>query len=59
MMHIGHPLVGDFLYGERSNLIDRQALHSWRVEFIHPIFNKKMTFEVRVPDDMNLYLNMK
>lgn len=52
MKHIGHPLIGDFLYGERSNLIDRQALHSWRVEFIHPIFKKKMFFETNLPKDM-------
>ena len=52
MKYIGHPLIGDFLYGKKSDLIERQALHSWKVEFIHPILKEKMYFEARVPRDM-------
>ncbi len=52
MKYIGHPLIGDFLYGQKSDLIERQALHSWKVEFIHPILKEKMYFEARVPRDM-------
>ena len=37
MAHIGHPIVGDTLYGNSSNFINRQALHAYKVEFIHPI----------------------
>ena len=52
MKHIGHPLLGDFLYGERSNLIDRQALHSSEVQFFHPIFGELVIFRADMPEDM-------
>ena len=34
---IGHPLLGDTLYGNKSDLINRQALHCYKLKFIHPI----------------------
>lgn len=52
MKHIGYPLIGDFLYGKTSDLIDRQALHSYRLEFIHPISKEKLKFEIPLPDDI-------
>ena len=53
MAHIGHPLVGDFLYGtEDKALIGRAALHSCRLEFLHPITGETMTFEQPLPSDM-------
>lgn len=52
MKYIGHSLVGDFLYGKKSELIDRQALHSWKVQFVHPIFKNVMYFEGEIPEDM-------
>ncbi len=39
--YIGHPIVGDSLYGNESNLISRQALHATEIEFIHPITKKR------------------
>ena len=53
MKHIGHPLPGDFLYNPDYAVINRQALHSYRLEFIHPITNKKMEFTAPLPEDMN------
>ena len=53
MKHIGHPLPGDFLYNPDYSVIKRQALHSYRLEFIHPITNKKMEFTAPLPEDMN------
>ncbi len=53
--HIGNPLVGDWLYGEgdgERKLIQRQALHSGKVEFNHPLSNKPMQFVVEVPDEI-------
>lgn len=50
--YIGNPIVGDTLYGSPSNLIDRQALHSYRVSFIHPVTKEKLVIEAPVPDDM-------
>lgn len=54
--YIGHPIVGDTLYGVSSNLISRQALHSYKLEFFHPISKEKMCFEIELPDDMKLLL---
>lgn len=42
--YIGHPLLGDSLYGNPSNLISGQALHSYKINLIHPILKEKMTF---------------
>lgn len=45
MASIGYPLLGDQLYHQKSKLIDRQALHAYYLEFIHPITNEKMTLK--------------
>ena len=50
--HIGHPLLGDTLYGKPSDLICRQALHSYQISFIHPITKKEQSFICPLPDDM-------
>ena len=53
MAHLGHPLVGDFLYGtEAPELIPRPALHSWRVTLRHPISAQELTFIAPLPGDM-------
>lgn len=48
---IGHPLIGDSLYGTFSDLIDRQALHCFKLVFLHPITKKFMDFEGELPLD--------
>ena len=53
MSHIGHPVLGDHLYGgENVNLIERQALHASRLSFTHPITKEPLEFEAPLPDDM-------
>lgn len=52
MSEIGHPLLGDSMYGTDSNLIARQALHSYEISFIHPISHKKLDFICDLPEDM-------
>ena len=52
MSYIGHPLLGDTLYGNSSELINRQALHSYKTSFIHPIYNKKEQYIANIPNDM-------
>lgn len=47
MSAIGHPIVGDTLYGSSSNFIDRQALHSYRICFIHPLSHQKLEIQCR------------
>jgi 23S rRNA pseudouridine1911/1915/1917 synthase len=49
---IGHPILGDDLYGNKSNLINRQALHAYKVKFIHPIEQKEIEILTRLPEDM-------
>lgn len=56
MAYIGHPIIGDSLYGTESNLITRQALHACKVSFIHPISKKHVNFETNFPQDMQLIL---
>ena len=52
MAYIGHPIVGDSLYGNESDLINRQALHAYKVEFIHPITSKKLEIQSELPADI-------
>ena len=53
LAHLGHPLLGDFLYGtEDPDLIPRPALHSWRLALRHPITGKELLFTAPVPADM-------
>ena len=58
MAAIGHPLLGDTLYGTASNLIRRQALHSYKISFIHPITHQKMFLQADLPEDMKKVLDM-
>ena len=51
---IGHPLLGDTLYGSPSSLISRQALHSYNISFIHPITKKEQSFSCPLPNDIKL-----
>lgn len=55
--YLGHSLLGDSLYGTASNLIDRQALHAYEVEFIHPLSKQKVKYIADIPKD--LYKLMK
>lgn len=58
MASIGHVLLGDTLYAEEfelkdiNKLIERQALHSYKISFYHPISNKYISLTCNVPDDM-------
>lgn len=53
MSHIGHPVLGDHLYGgENPWLIERQALHARYLSFYHPVNGELMEVEAPLPDDM-------
>lgn len=52
MQYLGHSILGDTLYGLKSNLINRQALHAYRVKFIHPITHKEIEIVTEIPDDI-------
>lgn len=50
--HLGHSLLGDDLYGGRTDVIQRQALHCRAIEWTHPFEHKKMRFECERPLDI-------
>lgn len=50
--HIGHPLLGDDLYGGKRELISRQALHAYGTLFFHPRTGKELSFEAPLPEDL-------
>jgi 23S rRNA pseudouridine1911/1915/1917 synthase len=55
--HIGHPLVGDDLYGGLRAHIDRQALHCVSVAFVHPITQEQVAIRIPMSDDIEkLYM---
>jgi len=61
---LGHPVVGDSVYGGSKRLVEspalravlkklsRQALHAGRLSFAHPVTGEEMTFESILPEDM-------
>lgn len=55
--HIGHPILGDTLYGSPSKLINRQALHSYKLTFIHPVTKKVLSLEAPLPNDIKNIIN--
>ncbi|MCE2573606.1 23S rRNA pseudouridine(1911/1915/1917) synthase RluD [Motilimonas eburnea] len=66
MSHLGHPLIGDQLYGGRARLpknagpelvamlrgFKRQALHAAMLELDHPITGERMQWQAPIPQDM-------
>lgn len=52
MKAIGHPIPGDFLYHPDYRYIGRQALHSARLRFFHPVTGKLLELTAPLPDDM-------
>ena len=56
MKHLGYPLVGDYLYNPDMEYVKRQALHSHRLSFAHPITGRPMDFHAPLPDDMRAVL---
>jgi 23S rRNA pseudouridine1911/1915/1917 synthase len=54
--HEGFPLLGDAKYGATSTEFGRPALHSWRLEFPHPMSGDGLKFEAELPEDMRSLL---
>lgn len=52
MSNIGHPILGDTLYGNPSPIINRQALHAYKVRFIHPITGLNVEYIADIPSDV-------
>ena len=71
MSYLGHPIVGDTLYGARkitrgdlfgsddmTPIIERVALHARCMKFRHPITGKDMQIEASLPDDIGRLLEI-
>ena len=52
---LGHPIFGDTLYGSISDLINRQALHCFNLQFIHPVYNNDLNFWGDLPNDFKIF----
>lgn len=52
MRHIGHPLIGDYIYNPEDKRMGRQALHCALIRFSHPITGKEICIEAPMPEDM-------
>ncbi|MHB8423383.1 MAG: RluA family pseudouridine synthase [Leptospirales bacterium] len=58
--HLGHPLLGDTVYGSRGKdtcSFPRQMLHAWKLAFTHPRTGQEMRFEAPIPKDFQEALN--
>lgn len=73
MAHIKHPVLGDQLYGHPRlrvpagasealhnalQALKRQALHAWKLTFVHPFTDEELTIEAPLPDDFNYLLTL-
>lgn len=56
MAHIGHPLVGDDLYGGLQKVINRQALHCVELAFPHPLTSQQLRFHSTLYSDIQKIL---
>lgn len=60
--HLGHPVVGDTLYGPKKQHVlgvevARQCLHAYQLSFFHPVSGERLTFRAPVWPDMEEILN--
>ena len=58
LSHIGHPILGDPLYGGDMTYISRQALHAERFVCMHPLKHSILDVKAPVPDDIKALLNV-
>jgi len=57
MASIGHPIEGDPVYaGRKAGLLERQALHAWKLAFRHPRTGEALRFESKMPEDFRALL---
>ena len=52
----GNSILGDTLYGIETSLINRQALHAWRLSFVHPMSKEQILIVAPLPEDMKKVL---
>lgn len=54
---IGHPIVGDRIYGKKNDPCKLMMLHSYKLVFVHPKTRKQIALETKSPDRMVDFLN--
>lgn len=59
MSHLGHPLVGDDLYGGSTEYLNRQALHCQKMAFRHPFSGNRLEVKAPLPEDMQTLVDRK
>lgn len=53
LSHIGHPLIGDDMYGgDKNEYVSRAALHCRNISFVHPVTGEKMSFTAPLSSDL-------
>ncbi|WP_267879681.1 RluA family pseudouridine synthase [Caldalkalibacillus mannanilyticus] len=57
LSYLGHPLLGDDLYGGTKEKMKRQALHSYYTRFFHPTSGQSLCYEAEIPADMKSLLD--
>lgn len=62
MSHIGHPVVGDLRYGAVKRKkpvfsIEGQALHSYKLSFMHPVTGEELNFTAEFPEELQKIFN--
>ncbi len=57
MSAIGHPVVGDKVYGRKSDTLGRQFLHAAKLELRSPADGKKIKIESELPPALSSYLS--
>lgn len=60
MNHLGHPVLGDQVYGgagSRAAGAERQMLHAWRLELPHPVTGAPCVFKAPLPEDFRKFLD--
>lgn len=51
MKFLNHPILGDSTYGSPSKLAERQMLHAYMLEFIHPVTKESIKVKGKLPED--------
>jgi 23S rRNA pseudouridine1911/1915/1917 synthase len=55
---LGHPVVGDAVYGRPTRLVSRQFLHAWRLTLTHPLDGRELSFEAPLAPDLQAALDL-
>ncbi|MCQ2379981.1 MAG: RluA family pseudouridine synthase [Victivallaceae bacterium] len=61
MAHIGHPVIGDELYGGGRTGIEaaeRQMLHAYRIRLPHPVTGETLKLKAKIPDDFQAMIDL-